>query len=84
VVDEGGVADEQGVELGQPAVVAAGDEGGLEADGLGGLLELLDGTRVGRGFRVLRVDQDGQVIARQGTPLEPPRTAGKVVAGRLK
>ena len=65
VIGEGGVADEQGVELGQPGKIGAGDEFHVQSHALRGLLEFLQGTCVGRRLRVVGVVQDGEVETRR-------------------
>ncbi len=83
VVDRGGLADEQGVVLGDVAVVALVEEIHREAQVLRRLLELLEGAGVGRRLLLVLVDQDGEVVAGRVALAARAAAAGEVLARGL-
>src|SRR5690606_1584301 len=62
MIDVGGFADEQCVELYQGLKIVARYQFTIKSGLVGGLDELLNGLFVGRGVWVSRVDQYGKVI----------------------
>ncbi|KFF33766.1 hypothetical protein G039_0316595 [Pseudomonas aeruginosa VRFPA01] len=69
VVDPGGLADQQGVELGQACVVLASDQFDVDAEAGADPHEVGQRLRVGRRQRFVGIVQDRHVVARH-----PPRT----------
>ena len=65
VVDARGLADEQGVVFRQPRVILAVDQLDVDAQGLAGLDEQAERLLVGRRHGIVRVVQDGEIVARQ-------------------
>ena len=79
MIDVGGGADEQRIELRQFPQVVAGDALVGDAQLGGGALEALQGLFVGRRQGLVRIDQDGQVETR-GAPAPRGVPAGAQVA----
>jgi hypothetical protein len=82
MVDRGRLADEQGVELRDAAVLVRVDDRGVEPQLLRGADEAADRPRVGGRLGLLGIDEDRQVVAVDLGPRAPARP--RQVLGRAR